>query len=205
MAAFIPGTSLLTAFGAMMIATAAAMIRGRRTSPRPREKLPILPILVEGLVVGFVTGLVGAGGGFLMVPALTLLGGLPMGAAVGTSLLVMALKSFAGLGGYLASVSLDWGLALAVTGAAIGGSIVGERLTGRIPHRALRQGFGYFVLATGTVFLLTQGPPGLRQTATAHPLATALLTAGVVVAGVTTVLLMRHRNRRRPLETGRQP
>ena len=117
-------------------------------------------VLLDGLLVGVATGLVGAGGGFLVVPALNLLGGLPMVIAVGTSLLVIALKSFAGLGGYLLSVRLDWPIVLAFTATAVAGSFVGVALAGRIPERALRRGFGIFVLAMGA-FVLVQEVPAL--------------------------------------------
>jgi uncharacterized membrane protein YfcA len=108
-----------------------------------------------------VTGLVGAGGGFLVVPALALLGGLPMPVAVGTSLLVIAMKSLGGLAGYLSSVHLDWGLVLAVTVAAVLGSVVGGRLAGRIPEDALRKGFGWFVLVMGGFVLVQEAPAEL--------------------------------------------
>ena len=113
LARFIPGTVLLIGFAVIMIATAVAMLRGRKeiSADDTTHSLPVFKIVLEGLVVGLVTGLVGAGGGFLVVPALALLGGLPMPVAVGTSLVVIAMKSFAGLGGYLASVHIDWGLA----------------------------------------------------------------------------------------------
>lgn len=154
---YVPGTVLLVAFGLMMLATAIAMLRGRRgpaAAPQVRE-LPVLKVLVEGLVVGLVTGMVGAGGGFLVVPALVLLGGLPMSVAVGTSLLVIAMKSFAGLAGYLTTVQLDWPLVLGVTAAAVAGSFVGARLAGVVPEQALRKGFGVFVLVMA-VFVLVQ-------------------------------------------------
>ncbi|MFI8411970.1 sulfite exporter TauE/SafE family protein [Paeniglutamicibacter gangotriensis] len=153
----LPGTVLMIAFALMMIATSLAMIRGRRNSshaPLPGD-LPVPKVILEGLVVGLVTGLVGAGGGFLVVPALALLGGLSMPVAVGTSLVVIAMKSFAGLGGYLTVVSLDWALVGGVTAAAILGSFIGARLAGRIPESSLRKGFGFFVLGMG-VFVLVQ-------------------------------------------------
>ncbi len=115
--------------------------------------MPVPKIIAEGLVVGLVTGLVGAGGGFLVVPALALLGGLPMPIAVGTSLVVIAMKSFAGLAGYLSSVQIDWGLALAVTAAAVVGALIGARLTAMIDPDALRKAFGWFVLAMSSVIL----------------------------------------------------
>jgi uncharacterized membrane protein YfcA len=161
LAAYIPGTVLLVAFGLMMVATAIAMIRGRR-APGPDHvvphELPVPKVVAEGVVVGLVTGIVGAGGGFLVVPALALLGGLPMSVAVGTSLLVIAMKSFAGLAGYLATVEIDWALAAAVTGAAVVGSLVGGLLVGRIPQDTLRRTFGWFVLVMG-VFVLAQQLP----------------------------------------------
>ena len=156
LAEFISGTVLLVAFGLMMLATAVAMIRGRKKSAPPEgHRLSVPKILLEGFVVGLVTGLVGAGGGFLIVPALVLLGGLPMGAAVGTSLVVISLKSFAGLAGYMSSVQVDWGLAGAVTAAAVVGSLLGGRLTDRIHPETLRKGFGWFVIVMA-VFVLTQ-------------------------------------------------
>ncbi|MGX1598102.1 sulfite exporter TauE/SafE family protein [Dietzia maris] len=157
---YIPGTVLMVAFAVMMIATAGAMIKGRkdRDGQSNDHHHPLWRILLDGLVVGAATGLVGAGGGFLVVPALVLLAGLPMTAAVGTSLLVIAMKSFAGLGGYLTSVSLDWPLVAAVTAAAIAGSFVGIRLTSVVPEKSLRKGFGFFVLIMGAFVLSRELP-----------------------------------------------
>lgn len=102
-AAFVPAQWLLIGFALMMLATSVAMLRGRK-EPDPdkvHSQLPVARVVTDGIVVGLVTGLIGAGGGFLVVPALALLGGLPMPVAVGTSLVVIAMKSMAGLGGYL--------------------------------------------------------------------------------------------------------
>lgn len=153
----VPDVVLLVGFALMMLATAIAMIRGRKAQApsAERRKTPVLLVLVEGVVVGLVTGIVGAGGGFLVVPALVLLGGLPMATAVGTSLLVIALKSFAALAGYLTAVQIDWGLAAAVTALALVGSVIGGWLAGRIDPDRLRKGFGVFVLAMA-VFVLAQ-------------------------------------------------
>ncbi|WBB71207.1 sulfite exporter TauE/SafE family protein [Micromonospora sp. WMMD1128] len=180
LAEFVPANVLLTAFALMMLATAAAMIRGRRPAagrPVPHE-LPVFRVVLDGIVVGLVTGLVGAGGGFLVVPALALLGGLPMPVAVGTSLVVIAMKSLAGLAGYLSSVSIDWGLATAVTAAAIVGSLLGGRLAGRIPEDVLRRAFGWFVVVMGVFVLARQLPPvaglGLAVLATAGTVTVAV-------------------------------
>lgn len=188
---YIPGAVLMLLFAAMMIATATAMIRGRKSEAAPAgvpvgaagvpaaatagvignsnteaagfnvattKELPLFRILLDGFAVGIATGLVGAGGGFLVVPALNLLGGLPMAVAVGTSLLVIAMKSFAGLSGYLFSAHIDWPVVLGFTALAVAGSFVGARLAGMVPERALRKGFGWFVLAMGAFVLVQEVP-----------------------------------------------
>jgi len=198
LAAFIPGTVLLIAFSLMMLAAAVSMIRGRREVKEYEGGMRVGLIVAEGSVVGLVTGMVGAGGGFLVVPALVLLGGLPMSAAVGTSLLVIAMKSFAGLGGYLASVQIDWGLAAAVTAAAVVGSLVGGTLTGRVPADTLRRGFGWFVVVMG-VFVLAQQAGTVLDTSLAGAIGIA---AGV---GVVTVVLALLPQRQRPVHPSRGP
>lgn len=161
----LPATVLMVAFALMMIATAIAMItrKSRDTSDRPgtetQHNLPALRTLLDGVIVGFVTGIVGAGGGFLIVPALVMLGGLSMPVAVGTSLLVISMKSFAGLAGYLTSVTLDWPLVAGVSAVAIVGALAGARLAGRVPAQALQKAFGVFVLITGAVILAIELPP----------------------------------------------
>ncbi|NUP08960.1 MAG: sulfite exporter TauE/SafE family protein [Polyangiaceae bacterium] len=160
---YIPAGVLLVAFAVMMAVTAAAMMRNARREPREpdgAERRTLWKILVEGLVVGAVTGLVGAGGGFLVVPALVLLGGLPMRDAIGTSLLVIAMKSFAGFAGYLTSVTIDWTIASVVAGAAVVGSFAGAGLVKRIPQATLRRGFAWFVVAMA-LFILVQEAPKL--------------------------------------------
>nr|WP_199035508.1 sulfite exporter TauE/SafE family protein [Glycomyces salinus] len=157
-AEYVPGQVLLGGFAVMTVLTAVAMIR-RRTDPDPEvapARRPIARILAEGMAVGLVTGLVGAGGGFLVVPALVLLGGLPMSAAIGTSLLVIGAKSFAGLAGYLHATAIDWPLTLAMTAVAIAGSLVGSGLAGRIDPALLRRGFGWFVAVMGIAMLAGQ-------------------------------------------------
>ena len=176
----LPGQLLMIAFALMMVATAVAMLRGRRKvdSPPPHAGLPAGRVLLDGVVVGLVTGLVGSGGGFLVVPALALLGGLPMGVAVGTSLLVISMKSAAGLTGYLATVSIDWPLVAAITVAAVVGSLVGARLVDRIPADALRKAFGWFVLGMGAFVLVQEAPGSIRVP--------ALIGLAVIVAAMGT-------------------
>ncbi len=155
-AGWIPATVLMVLFGGMMLATAGAMFRGRKDpGPGTGEAQALWKVIGEGLVVGVVTGLVGAGGGFLVVPALALLGGLPMKKAVGTSLLVISLKSFAGFAGHAAHVTIDYKLAALVATSAVAGSFIGSRLADRIPAEQLRKGFAIFVLVMA-VFVLYQ-------------------------------------------------
>lgn len=161
LAAHVPGSLLLLLFAGVMLATSLAMLRRRSDSAHPEEgavspcpaHLPIAAILLDGLLVGGVTGLVGAGGGFLIVPALNLLGRLPMHAAVGTSLMVLVLNSTAALAGYVHHVQIDWPLTAAITAAAIAGSLLGGLLSRRLSAARLRRVFGLFVLAVGIYVL----------------------------------------------------
>jgi uncharacterized membrane protein YfcA len=166
LAAFIPGRVLLLLFVAMMLATALAMLL-RRGEPKPTESargghLPWGWIAAQGILVGGFTGLVGAGGGFLVVPALVLLGGLDMRRAVGTSLLVITMNSVAGFLGHGAAT--EWSLALPLAGVAVLGSLVGVRASGRVPQPTLRKIFAYFVLAIAAFILYRE--LGAAQVAT---------------------------------------
>lgn len=152
----IPAAVLLVLFALIMFGTAFAMWKGRKPSAAraaAAKELPIPKILAEGLVVGLVTGLVGAGGGFLVVPALALLGGLPMHQAVGSSLVVIALKSFAGFAGYASHTAIDWKLTAIVTVAAVAGSFIGGAVAKKVPQELLRRGFAIFVFVMA-IFLL---------------------------------------------------
>jgi len=154
--AFLDGTLLLLLFAAMMMLTAVAMWQGRRArSSGAPTKGATTRLLLQGFAVGSFTGLVGAGGGFLIVPALTLWAGLSMRAAVGTSLFIIVLNTMAGFLGYLNHVQVDFALVGAVTVMAIAGSFVGWRLANRINPASLRRTFSLFV-ATMAVFILVR-------------------------------------------------
>jgi uncharacterized membrane protein YfcA len=161
LARFVPGTVLMVAFAIIMIAASIAMLRGRKNTRGAdmNAHLPLLKIAALGIGVGTVSGLVGAGGGFLLVPALALLGGLAMPAAVGTSLVVIAMQSIAGLAGHLATEHIDWPLAAMVTGAAIIGALVGGRLIAFVNPDTLRKAFGWFVLVMASVILAEETSP----------------------------------------------
>ncbi|MCA9634844.1 MAG: sulfite exporter TauE/SafE family protein [Myxococcales bacterium] len=158
LAAFIPGDVLLMLFAVLMLVTAIAMIRGRSDDlerSAAATHMPIAKIAAEGVVVGGITGLVGAGGGFLVVPALALLGGLDMRRAIGTSLMVIAMKSFAGFIGYAGHVQIDLRLVATFVVASLIGTALGTQTARRVDARRLRTSFAVFVLAMGA-FILVQ-------------------------------------------------
>lgn len=150
------GQGLLILFALLMLASAVMMLR-----PSPIETLPSKPriglLLVEGAGVGVLTGLVGAGGGFLIIPALVLLAGLPIKTAVGTSLALIALKSIIGFTGDLTTgLSPDWPLLLGFTSTAIVGILLGARLVPRVPASTLKRGFGVFLILVAVSMLVTE-------------------------------------------------
>jgi uncharacterized membrane protein YfcA len=160
LAHFVPATILLITFASMMLLTSVAMLRGRRQGSNEVREVAVAKAMALGFLVGCISGLVGAGGGFLVVPALSILGGLPMPRAVGTSLFVIALQSLSGFAGHVAHVSLHWPLLGTVTVVCIAGSLVGARLAKRANPDLLRKGFGWLVLAMGIFLLGKQMPPG---------------------------------------------
>ena len=154
---------------AVAVIGAAAAIAGSdsatREAPRPRTapadsppvKVSIPLIALEGAVIGVLTGVVGAGGGFAIVPALAVFARLPMRVAVGTSLTIIAAKSLFGFLGDLAVESnFDWGLLLAFTALAVVGILLGSRLGRLVPGTRLRPAFGWFVLLAAAGILLRE-------------------------------------------------
>jgi uncharacterized membrane protein YfcA len=139
-------------FALIMLAASYSMIKGggKKDSDEDSEvKFNIPLIALEGMVVGVITGIVGAGGGFLIIPALVLLAKLPMKMAVGTSLLIIAAKSLIGFLGDVSSQTIDWKMLLIFTGLSIVGIFIGSTLSKRINEKALKKGFGWFVLIMG--------------------------------------------------------
>jgi uncharacterized protein len=158
LAAFIPAAVLLVLFAGVMLVTATAMLRPPSPAAAEPRTLALGRALVLGAAVGVLSGLVGAGGGFLIVPALTVFGGLSMREAIGTSLLVIALQSFAGFAGHIAHVELDWMLVAVVTGGAVAGTLVGAFAGKRVSPDNLRRGFAWLVIAMGLLLLGQQVP-----------------------------------------------
>lgn len=154
MAYIVPGSVLLIIFAVLMIAAGAAMVRGYtpvRNESGGRAAVGV--IVLQGVVVGVISGLIGAGGGFLLVPALVLLGGVSMPTAVGTSLVVITMQSGAGLLGHLAHHHIDWRLAGLLTLATVVGSVIGSHVTSYIAPILLRKIFGWGVVVMAAVVL----------------------------------------------------
>lgn len=145
-------------FAALMVAASVSMIRSRPQSGDGQHGTKKLALIVwNGLFVGVVTGFVGAGGGFLIVPALVLLIGLPMKTAVGTSLLIIAANSLIGfVGDVWRGSAVDGPVLGAVAAIAIAGLFMGRGLARRASERSLKTGFGWFVLLMGAFILLDQ-------------------------------------------------
>ena len=133
---------------------------GLAPTPAAADRPGLVPArtIPLGLGLGAVTGLVGAGGGFLIVPALVLFRRLPVHAAIGTSLLVIALNSVAGLAGHLEHAAIDLHLTFAIAGAAAVGCLVGTALAKRLDASRLRRGFAYFVLAVAAAMIYRELP-----------------------------------------------
>lgn len=154
--------AIMIFFALIMLAASISMIRDTTHSKRRKvsasSKFNIVGILTEGAVVGVLTGIVGAGGGFLIIPALVLFGKLPMKRAIGTSLLIIALKSLIGFTGDLqrSDLVIDWALLLSVTSFAVVGIFVGIYLTKFINGHSLKKGFGWFVLLMAIYIILRQ-------------------------------------------------
>jgi hypothetical protein len=149
---------IMVFFALIMLAASFSMIKGKKGGDAADEEevkfnFPI--IALEGSVVGVITGIVGAGGGFLIIPALVLLAKLPMKMAVGTSLLIIAAKSLIGFLGDLSSQTIDWQLLLIFTSLSIVGIFIGSALSKKINEKILKTGFGWFVLVMG-IYIITK-------------------------------------------------
>ena len=159
----------LTLFALVMLMASLLMLRPVDLDHASSEARATWKIAIDGVVVGIITGLVGVGGGFLIVPALVLLGGLSMHKAVGTSLLIIALKSFSGFFKYLdvlarESLQLDWQILAIVSALGIAGTVAGGQIANRMPQDALKKGFAFFLIVMGVYILARSLPAVLAST-----------------------------------------
>jgi uncharacterized membrane protein YfcA len=153
--------AMMLLFALLMVAASVSMIRTPKEIAHTNTQTRVFNypvILLEGSVVGILTGLVGAGGGFLIIPALVLLSKLPMKQAVGTSLLIIGAKSIIGFTGDVMERfdQINWTLLSLVTALAIIGIFVGNQLSKKIDGAALKKGFGWFVLAMGLYIIIKE-------------------------------------------------
>jgi uncharacterized membrane protein YfcA len=150
---------IMILFAVLMLGASVSMIRPTPLKAGPQtagQGYNYLLIVVEGLVVGLLTGLVGAGGGFLIIPALVLFAGLPMKNAVGTSLLIIAAKSLLGFLGDVGHQAIDWSFLLVFSAFAVSGIFIGFALSKRISGEKLKPAFGWFVLVMGIYILVRE-------------------------------------------------
>lgn len=142
-------------FAFVMLVASVSMIRNKREDNGVNSEVAYnYPfIIVEGVLVGVVTGIVGAGGGFLIIPALVLLAKLPMKKAVATSLLIIAIKSLIGFIGDVENLAIDWPFLLIFTGISVVGIFLGIYLSNFIEGKKLKKGFGWFVLIMGVYII----------------------------------------------------
>ena len=145
-------------FAMLMVFASYSMIKHEvKESDEPIKQYFNYPmIILEGAVVGILTGFVGAGGGFLIIPALVLFSKLPMKMAVGTSLLIIAAKSLIGFTGDLSHYTMDWKLLIIVTAAAIFGIFIGNAFHKKIHGDRLKKWFGWFVLIMGVYIIIKE-------------------------------------------------
>jgi len=162
LARWVPGAAQLALFAVVMLVAAWRMLRSAPVTSDD-HKPHRFAIITGGAAVGALSGLVGVGGGFLIVPALVLLAGVPMSSAVGTSLAVIAMNSFTGFGKYLQvleakGVALDWRTLLLIAAIGMVGSLAGNRLGRRLPQSSLRRLFGIFLVVMGLFVAADAGP-----------------------------------------------
>ena len=152
---------LMILFAFLMFAASAFMIfngdeENKKTPVSPERSSTILPLALWGSAIGFITGLLGAGGGFLIIPALILFVKLPMKTAIGTSLVIIAINSIFGFLFSLKQTPLDWKILLLFTGLAIIGIYLGSLWAEKIPGKILKKIFGWFVLLMAIYILIKE-------------------------------------------------
>ncbi len=147
---------LLGIFASLMVLASFRLIRNPREASSDNRKFRVFLVVIEGTLIGFLTGLVGAGGGFLIIPALVFLTGLPFKTAVGTSLFIIAINSLTGFMGDLLNYSMDWQFLLTISGLAVIGILLGNFFSRRIAAFYLRKTFGWLTLTVGTWILIKE-------------------------------------------------
>jgi len=146
-------------FALLMLVASISMIRNKRITATEEEcsdRVRFGKLTGYGIVIGLVTGLLGAGGGFLLIPALVVLMKLPMKKAIGTSLMIIAFNSLIGFTGDLGHFPIDWLFLLKVTAVAVVGIFIGGAITRKISGENLKKGFGWFVMVMGVYIIFNE-------------------------------------------------
>ena len=157
----VPDVVQLTLFAVFAFSAAIVMLvdslRPRRGNPLPQRQPHFTPVLaIEAVVVGALTALIGAGGGFVIVQALVYLAGVPVKQAVGSSLLIITLNALSGFAGYIGEVPIDWRLVGIFTGVAAAGALLGSRLNRHVSQVRIKQAFALLILTLGGYLVLRQ-------------------------------------------------
>lgn len=147
---------VMIVFAILMLAASISMIRSGEVYVRKTEKEKPFLLVIYGIMIGMVTGFLGAGGGFLLIPALVILMKLPMKQAIGTSLFIIALNSIIGFTGDIGRHPIDWKLLLVITSIAIGGIFIGGYFNQKVNGEKLKKGFGWFVLIMGIYIIVKE-------------------------------------------------
>jgi uncharacterized protein len=147
---------LLGLFAILMVFASFSMIKNRKENENSNTKFRTFLVLVEGILIGLLTGLVGAGGGFLIIPALVFLTGLNFKTAVGTSLFIIAVNSLMGFLGDILTYQIDWPFLLIITALAVIGILIGNVLSRKIASKNLRKAFGWLTLMMGIFILIKE-------------------------------------------------
>ena len=147
---------VMVVFAVLMLAASVSMIKSRNVIAEKQTKEKPLMLVVYGVLIGLVTGFLGAGGGFLLIPALVILMKLPMKEAIGTSLLIIALNSLIGFLGDIGRHPTDWKFITTVSAIAIAGIFVGSYFNQRVNSDKLKRGFGWFVLTMGIYIIVKE-------------------------------------------------
>ena len=146
-------------FAVLMVAASISMIRLKRVQfeeEESKDSMQVGKLMIYGLAIGLITGLLGAGGGFLLIPALVFLLRLPMKKAIGTSLFIIALNSLIGFTGDLGHFNIDWFFLFKISAIAMTGIFLGGMIGKRLPGDKLKKGFGWFVLVMGIYIILKE-------------------------------------------------
>lgn len=147
---------LLGLFAFLMVAASLSILKSRNEHAQEEQEWKVPLLIIEGLVIGFLTGLVGAGGGFLIIPGLVWLTGLPFKTAVGTSLFIIAINSLVGFLGDVMNYSMDWSFLLGVSALAVSGIFLGNSLHKKMAVEKLKTVFAWFILIVGTGIMLRE-------------------------------------------------